>query len=877
MQLNNALNNIISNIYFRIIRDAFFYKKYILLITIVFEFIFPLNFSFASERHYLDYTTSHIIEAHPIANIFDDQYQKTIPKKIKTFNDENSFATPVFNNIFQMKDIDFLPYQLLPKVVDENSEFMNTRKQVVLANHLFTTGLLLNNNNNFPADVIFDTARSALVDVIGKPIQDWLHQFGTTNLQLNLDKNFSLRNSTLDILIPFFDNKKTVLFTQWGVRNQDSRNTFNIGTGIRSYYADWMYGINAFADNDVTRKHRRVSVGAETWTDYLKFSANYYIGTSPWYRMSKGRDSERSANGYDIRAEGWLPAYPKFGGRIMTEKYFGNNVMLPKAFNIQNNPQVLTIGLNYTPIPLVTLNADYHIGKGGKTQGSIGLQLTYHLGDSWESHINPFTTIMTTPRTLLSNRYDLVERNSYLVIKRQKKDVIQLFLPDTLSGMGGETIRLHANIISKHKLLHTKWKCFSLIAAGGNLNIISPDIVAITLPPYKDEPSASNDYPVNAISYDLEHNISNKAYITIQVRQGPIKKNTVSSDMGSTNKNDVEINENELLTVIKDNARADGVTQNLIKIKVKDIHDDPIPDCKITLLASKNVIIPNSSTIKTDKNGIVEVPLFSLKSGVAHVVVTAGKISKDVEINFVAGPVSREKSYITIGSTRLLADGISTSKVQLTLKDMYDNFITGQSDNLEAFVSPYKNFNYSPKISKMEEVNPGSGVYIGTLTAGIGSGRFRVIPKLNKIVLNFPDRVIVEPRFKISAPTTANRHIYVANGIETADVFVKITNVYDCPVEKKDVIWRTSQGHIYVSQTDKNGIAKYSVSTLRASENFIITAAVDHQSPVESLGIRFKADTTFSRRSNVNVYKDYVKANGKELNIFMGNTLRRSL
>lgn len=63
--------------------------------------------------------------------------------------------------------------------------------------------------------------------------------------------------------------------------------------------------------------HRRLGLGGEAWTDYLKFSGNYYHPLSDW-KDSEDFDfyEERPARGWDIRAEAWLPSYPQLGAKL---------------------------------------------------------------------------------------------------------------------------------------------------------------------------------------------------------------------------------------------------------------------------------------------------------------------------------------------------------------------------------------------------------------------------------------------------------------------------------------------------------------------------------------------------------------------------------
>ena len=95
-----------------------------------------------------------------------------------------------------------------------------------------------------------------------------------------------------------------MLFTQLGIRAPDGRTTGNIGLGVRTFYVrDWMFGGNVFFDDDFTGENRRIGFGAEAWTNYLKLSANTYIGTSQWHNSGDFDNyNEKPADGYDVRA-----------------------------------------------------------------------------------------------------------------------------------------------------------------------------------------------------------------------------------------------------------------------------------------------------------------------------------------------------------------------------------------------------------------------------------------------------------------------------------------------------------------------------------------------------------------------------------------------
>ncbi|SQD06559.1 attaching and effacing protein, pathogenesis factor [Escherichia coli] len=99
---------------------------------------------------------------------------------------------------------------------------------------------------------------------------------GTARVKLNVDKDFSLKDSSLEMLYPIYDTPTNMLFTQGAIHRTDDRTQSNIGFGWRHFSGnDWMAGVNTFIDHDLSRSHTRIGVGAEYWRDYLKLSAKW--------------------------------------------------------------------------------------------------------------------------------------------------------------------------------------------------------------------------------------------------------------------------------------------------------------------------------------------------------------------------------------------------------------------------------------------------------------------------------------------------------------------------------------------------------------------------------------------------------------------------
>ncbi|MFA3763151.1 inverse autotransporter beta domain-containing protein [Yersinia sp. 2466 StPb PI] len=54
--------------------------------------------------------------------------------------------------------------------------------------------------------------RSAANNEFSSSVQQWLSQFGTARVQMNLDDEFKLDGSAIDVLTPLYDNQEINIF-----------------------------------------------------------------------------------------------------------------------------------------------------------------------------------------------------------------------------------------------------------------------------------------------------------------------------------------------------------------------------------------------------------------------------------------------------------------------------------------------------------------------------------------------------------------------------------------------------------------------------------------------------------------------------------------
>lgn len=495
-------------------------------------------------------------------------------------------------------------------------------------------------------------ARSAAVNYANGSATQWLNQFGQAQVGINLDNNNTLSGSYLDLLLPLYETEQALFFTQLGGRERDHRWTGNLGIGARYYHDNWMTGINSFFDNDFTGNNRRVGVGVELARDYFRLSGNGYFRITNWHQSRDFADyDERPANGYDIRTEGWLPAYPQLGASLIYERYFGDEVALFGKDQRQHDPQAVTVGVNYTPVPLITLAANHRKGTGGHNDTQMNLQVNYRIGDSWDQLLD--SERVQTSRTLMGSRYDLVNRNNNIVLDYKKQTLVTVSLPARISGHAAEVLTLKAQSWSKYPLDALDWDVASLIAAGGKIVGSGKESLSVLLPAYRySRQGVPNDYAIGVTARDVKGNVSPRSQSWVSVEPALAQIGT--------------------LDVLKDKAIANGQDSNQVRVTLLDGLGAPLPQVEVNFSSSVQAQLTPAKVL-SDAQGQAVVNLTYTQLGRAPVTVTVGDKQQTVNTEFTADRASATidaGSYV-ITHNNAWADGGTENQVQGKVLDKW--------------------------------------------------------------------------------------------------------------------------------------------------------------------------------------------------------------
>ncbi|MCS1312186.1 inverse autotransporter adhesin YeeJ [Escherichia coli] len=639
---------------------------------------------------------------------------------------------------------------------------------------------------------------------------DWLSRFGTARITLGVDEDFSLKNSQFDFLHPWYETPDNLFFSQHTLHRTDERTQINNGLGWRHFTPTWMSGINFFFDHDLSRYHSRAGIGAEYWRDYLKLSSNGYLRLTNW-RSAPELDNDyeaRPANGWDVRAEGWLPAWPHLGGKLVYEQYYGDEVALFDKDDRQSNPHAITAGLNYTPFPLMTFSAEQRQGKQGENDTRFAVDFTWQPGSAMQKQLDP--NEVAARRSLAGSRYDLVDRNNNIVLEYRKKELVRLTLTDPVTGKSGEVKSLVSSLQTKYALKGYNFEATALEAAGGKVVTTGKDIL-VTLPAYRftSTPETDNTWPIEVTAEDVKGNFSNREQSMVVV-QAPTLSQKDSSVSLSTQTLSADSHSTATLTFIAHDAAGNPVVGLVLSTRHEGVQDITLSEWKDNGDGSYTQILTTGAMSGT-------LTLMPQLNGVDAAKAPA-------VVNIISVSSSRTHSSIKIDKDRYLSG--NPIEVTVELRDKNDKPVKEQKQQLNTAVS-------------IDNVKPGvttdwketaDGVYKATYTAytkGSGLTAKLLMQNWNEDLHTAGFIIDANPQSAKIATLSASNNGVLANENAANTVSVNVADEGSNPINDHTVTFAvlsgsaTSFNNQNTAKTDVNGLATFDLKSSKQEDNTV--------------------------------------------------------
>lgn len=731
--------------------------------------------------------------------------------ELRRLNQFRTFARG-FDNVRQGDELDvpLMANNLAGRNLKEmQAERDGKEPQLQVAEVAQRGGSLLSQEIN--SDYAEDMARGWVASSASAQASDWLSRWGTAQVSLGIDEDFSLKSSSVDFLHPWYETPNNLVFSQHTLHRTDDRTQTNHGIGWRYFASDWMSGANLFIDHDLTRYHTRTGMGIEYWRDYLKLGGNAYLRLSNW-RSAPELDNDyeaRPANGWDLRAEGWLPVWPQLGGKLVFEQYYGDEVALFGKDERQNDPYSITAGLSYTPVPLISFSAEQRQGKQGENDTKIGMELTLQTGHSLQKQLDPDE--VAARRSLVGSRYDLVDRNNNIILEYRKKELIRLTLTDPLKGNPGEVKSLVSSLQTKYALKAYGIDAAILQSAGGEVAVSGKDI-QVTIPPYRftATPETDNAFPIAVTAEDTKGNYSRREESMVVVARPQL---SLTSSM---------------LTVDPQTLLADEKSMATLTYSARDANNHPIP----------------GMTLKTVIKGVQDVALSEWKDngdGTYTQVITAGKTSGSlslmpqfngedvakmpVMIGIVANGASRDTSTIETDQSNYIAG--KPILVTVTLKDDKGNLVSGSKDLLNNAVMVDNTKSETSRVW----IEESDGIYKGNYTADLSGDALTAQLTLPGWKTKHSDKFNIaadKTSAKISDMRVMTVNV-VADTLDMHTVQVTVNDEHGNIVKQSAVSFKVTAGAaLFVNgmqqitvDTDENGIAAVNLTSNEAKLNTV--------------------------------------------------------
>lgn len=299
-----------------------------------------------------------------------------------------------------------------------------------------------------------------------------------------------------DLLLPFVDEPQDLLFTQWGLHRKQQATTLNAGIGYRWFPESQEYwGTNLFYDRQFPNAYHRWGLGIEQCNRNSKITLNsYFPNRARSISLDKSTTEAAPAFGLDLRYQYQIPTLPHWRVNLQTERYWGN-IIVSKGETVENHA-TMTLGVDYTPIPLVTVGYGFCYDNSRQKAHQLHLQLNCRFGVPLSQQLNPQQVAANGLLNL--DRLALVQRNHQIILKKsepkksepkksnlkqQSNAVHKLKLPTRWVGAPSTRHIIRFELMTPSP--HDQWKFASsgsIVAAGGKVVLAGEDSIAVTLP-----------------------------------------------------------------------------------------------------------------------------------------------------------------------------------------------------------------------------------------------------------------------------------------------------------------------------------------------------------------------------------------------------------
>lgn len=313
-----------------------------------------------------------------------------------------------------------------------------------------------------------------------------------------------------------------------------------------------------------------------------------------------------------------------------------------------------------------------------------------------------------------------------------------------------------------------------------------------------------------------------------------------------------------IITAVDDVLVADGETKTTITIQLKDANGNNLATggANVQLSATSGTL----SAVKDNGDGTYTVTLTSsVTKGSAVISATLnGTLLTDTEIiSFIPGQAVAERSLIVASKTEVVADGVSTSIITVTLKDVNGNLLEKGGENVDL----------SASLGTLSVVTDhGNGTYTSILTSPTLTGSSIVEGNLNGIAITENAAVIFIPGMANAGNSliTIEDESLLADGMAQTLITIQLRDAFGNVINigGEEISLTSTLGTLSVVSDNNNGIYTATLTASTTAGIAVITGSLNGEKVDKDLNVAFLPDIPSAEKSTMSSTESNITANG---------------
>ncbi len=301
---------------------------------------------------------------------------------------------------------------------------------------------------------------------------------------------------------------------------------------------------------------------------------------------------------------------------------------------------------------------------------------------------------------------------------------------------------------------------------------------------------------------------------------------------------------------------ADGTASTELSVTLRDVTGNAVTNTPVTVSVSgTGTALDPMGPYTTDGAGSVKVSLRSTSAETKTVTATAAGTTLTTSVVFQPGPISPAASTVTAMPTSVVADGVATSTITVTLRDAFGNGVPAQALALRASGT-------GNTLAAVSGFSGASGSFSTTLASTTAETK-SVTATIGGLVLTAPVVFLPGPAADTTSTLVVAPPTVLADGVATASVTATLRDVNGNALSAEPLSLRVSgTGNTLAATSAMSGDGGVFVTTLSSTVAEAKTVTLTSGGLTKTAPVTFLPSAPSATTSSVTSTPQTAVANG---------------